>query len=318
MAGLMFPLFGVSPVFADDYDRVLFGTDFAEFEAGADTITGVDGWECNHPATQSHGIVEDRFDGIGKSGYVGQNAPDGDWVSVFRTIDYERSGTEFSAIHFSVSFAIFDSGNERYDSFYLSLYDSETRIIAAVIFDNTEENYGVWRYDGKDFTPTLVDFDQSRLHRMAMFVDRTANTWTAKLDDTVLFEDAPFHTGDLGTLPIEWAMEWELTDPEDAGDNWMLFDDLEIVAVGLQTPPLGDLEIRSLAGAGVELEWPVDFGWAYQVQHSEEGREWLEDLPGLPLLPDSGQTTARYHVPFFRETHLFRIRRFLDNAVEQP
>ncbi|MEZ5325071.1 MAG: hypothetical protein R3F19_08400 [Verrucomicrobiales bacterium] len=199
------------PATAAEQTTELYHTDFSNFPAGDGKLVGQDGWESTHPDEIVHGTVDDRFQQGNRSASLGFLVPDTSdkIISVYRPINYDPVASKTPVIEFSASVAIFDSFDTVfYDSFYISVFNSNADLLASIVFDNTEENFGIWRADGDGFYDTSVTFEHSKLYQLRLRIDFANNRWTAALDDTELFTDAPFSNSaanlELGDFSAEW------------------------------------------------------------------------------------------------------------------
>jgi hypothetical protein len=186
-------------------------------------------------------------------------------------------------IEFSATVAVFDSDLPYYDSFYISVFNTESDLLASVVFDNTEEAFGIWRYDGVDYEDTTIAFDHAIAYQLEITIDYAANTWTASLDDMVLFSDAPFTATDSKLDLGDFSVEWEITDIDNPGENWMFFDDWLIKAVGPGGSPGDALAISGITrgvDGQVALTWAAEPDTTYQVEASSGLGAWTSDLPG--------------------------------------
>lgn len=282
---------------------VLYQTDFADFPVGDGELAGRDGWLSTHPEEIVHGIVDD-FAGEGnRSATIGLLIPEttDKFISVYRPVAYDPLAKGTPLIEFSASVAVFDSNETTtYDSFHFSVFNNEDDLLAGVIFDNTEESFGIWRSDGIEFVHTGISFEHSVVYALSFIIDFEANTWTAMLDDEFLFRSAPFsNTGkllDLGDV----AAEWEITDTDDPGDNWLLFDDWRIAVVGSggsnnQGEPLVAVtRFQRRPNGNIALRWSAAPNARYQVEASTDLTTWNARLPGSLVTTGDGETEAAF------------------------
>lgn len=266
---------------------LVYATDFEDFPVGTDQLVGTEEWQGTFEGTESHGIDENQIEGAGKSAYVGFGLPvtgdpdSGLVVSAFRPINLDPVNDGFSLVRFQSVVAFFDSTTSQYDSFYISAYDQSGNFLSGLVFDNTEEFFGIWRYDGSEFHDTGIFFDHEVAYEVQLDIDFKANRWSADLDGQALFEDETFSTASLNNGLGDFSFEWELTDPSNPGDNWMSFDDVIVqrfAGSGNPEPePPKTLEIESFAlnGGQVEFSWAASSGQSYRIQSSTDLVEWV-------------------------------------------
>lgn len=280
----------------------LYNTDFSDFPAGDGQLVGNDGWLSTHPDEMVHGTVDDFFGQGNRRATIGYFAPNtGDKIiSVYRPINYDPIEANTPVIDFSASVAIVDSNETTfYDSFHISVFNSSGDLLASVVFDNTEENFGIWRADGEGFFGTGVSFEHEVLYQLRLRIDFAANTWTASLDDTVLFTSAPFSKSNAVRNLGDFSAEWEITDIDNPGDNWLLFDDWAIHAVSNSQPPVtgSPIAITSITrrpNGRISLRWPATAGARYQIETSDDLTQWRSDLPDSLVSPDPQSSTAEW------------------------
>lgn len=279
-------------------ETVLYETDFSEFEVGDDTLVGNDGWQSSHPDQAVHGTIDDVFEEGNRSGTIGFNIPEGDAnvVTLWRPLNVDPIANE-SLIHFSADVAIIDSDNDAFDSFYFSVFNQEDELLASVVFDNTEDAFGLWRYDSEEFHDLSTSFEHSTIYQLGLTIDFANNQWSADLDDISLFDSAPF-TGDATRNLGDVAVEWEITDLEDPGTNWMYFDNWKVTEETVSPDPEPDDEtlfaprIRKMANGNLRLSWDADPGESFIIEHSEDLRTW--NSPGNAEITATEEGVARF------------------------
>ncbi len=281
-------------------ETVHYATDFSEFESGDDTLVGNDGWRSSHPNQGLHGTIDDVFEDGNRSGTIGYNIPQGDSnvVTLWRPINVDPAANG-SLITFSVDVAVIDSDNNAYDSFYVSIFNQEDQILASVVFDNTEEAFGLWRYDGDAFHDLSISFDHVRVYPLTLTIDFANNQWSADLgDNLVLFEDAPFTVSSAVKNFGDAAVEWEVADLEDPGTNWLYFDNWIVTEKGVTTPnPEPDgltvPTIRRMPNGRVRLTWEATPGETFVVERSPDLVNWSADGPNSEVVAED-DGSARY------------------------
>ena len=288
---------------AAESETLLYQTDFSDFPVGDGKLVGTDGWQSTHPDELVHGIVDDFFGDGNRSGAVGFLIPesDDDILTVFRPINHDPLANATPIIEFSASIAMFDSEEtEFYDSFHISVFNTNDDHLAGVVFDNTEENLGIWRADGLDFFDTGVTFEYAKLYALSIRIDYEANTWTATLDDTSLFTDAPFSSSDSERDLGDFSAEWEISDVANPGDNWMLFDDWTVKAVALEDSgnpsgqPLVVTRMTRRPSGNIVLRWAAEAGTQYQVETSSNFNDWNSNLPNSLVTTGSSETEGSF------------------------
>ncbi len=301
-------------------ETTLYSTDFSEFELGDDTLVGNNGWMSTHPLEGLHGTLDGIFEAGNRSGNIGFGIPaesedDFNVVTLWRPIDVDPIA-DGTLIHFSVDTAIADSDNDFYDSFYYSIYNQDDTLLGSVIFDNTVENFGIWRYDGEDFDDLDIRFNHGQSYHLEMTIDFANNLWTATLDDLTLFQDSPFTSGDVIMNLGDVAAEWEIDDLDNPGTNWMYFDNWSVRASSTEEEPtepdaIDDLQMVITSMGTAELSWSGNVGDRFLVEISDQLQSWNGDHPnaavtatasGATFTDETNGSTARF----------YRVRRLTD------
>lgn len=284
-------------------ELVLYETDFSDFPVGDGELVGRDGWLSTHPDELVHGIVTDIFDEGDRSGSIGYLIPETDSaiISVYRPIDYDPLEENTPEITFFAEVAVIDSQEtEDYDSFYISVFNRDAELLASVVFDNTEDALGIWRFDGVEFFDTEVTFEHAALYPLEIAIDYESNTWSAEFGGVDLFIDAPFSASsavrDLG----DFAVEWEITDVDNPGDNWFLFDNWSVMAVSAEDPGNGSetffevTEVERLANGNFFLRWAAEPETTYRVERSRGLRQWTAILPEGEVTTGASEESASF------------------------
>jgi hypothetical protein len=287
----------------------LYRTDFeyladkvTEWPAGDDKWIGLDGWFGN--ATGASGIDQDIIEGggLGKTGSIGFTEPSSTTVSVVRSVAYDPHPGDLPVYEVQTIVGVQDSVDKpARDSFYVSIWNSDGDFMAAICFANHPLSFGLWRLDG-----TLLDdvlfaedtgqfFIRGQLHLLTMRVDLPNNRWSADLDGIPLFDDAPFHGG---SYPVNCGLvgyQWQLTATNTAGhgDNWMMVADLIVRSTGRGVVPFRFSQFVC-NGSGVELEWPGEIGFDYQVEYSADASTWHTNLPNSEFTELTGDQVLNY------------------------
>lgn len=288
LLGLTAPLLAV--------ETILYETDFSNFAVGDDQLAGSDGWLGTNTGQAVHGTIEGTFEDGNVAGTLGFEIPtfeaDDNVVSVWRPISVNPV-TNDTLIRFSADIAIIDSDNALYDSFYFSVFNQNVDLLAAVVFDNTIESEGIWSYDGADFTDTRAPFNVGQVYDFSFTIDYANNLWSASLDDLSLFEDITFTESnadkDLGDI----SAEWEVTDPDNAGTNWLYFDNWKVSEISRDSDVTFTPEITLGPDNNIQLSWTAADGETFQVEYSNDLQTWMQDLADSAITVE-GENGARF------------------------
>ena len=262
----------------------LYHTDFSNFPLGDGKLVGQDAWMSTHPNELVHGTVDDFFTQGDRSGTLGFFIPETEdkIISVYRPLNYDPIASNTPIIEFSANIAIVDSfETDFYDSFYLTVFNSNTKLLAGIVFDNTLDNFGIWRADGDGFFDTGVSFEHGKLYNLQIRIDFAKNTWTATLNNTPLFTATPFSNSgaklDLG----DFSAEWEISDINNPGNNWILFDDWTVGAITTGDTVKSQFvvsQIQRLPNGDISLLWNAEPATRYQIETSPDFSNWDTSL----------------------------------------
>ena len=188
----------------------IYFTDFEEFPVGPDQLAGTDGWLGNNIGQGIHGIDENIVVGLGNTAFLGSAQPSSPFTTVFRQIDHDPVAHSTPTVEFESFIGIQDSTNGRRDRFFIAFYNIAGNFLAALEFNNTEEEFGVWRLDGSNRTYTGDIFFRNVVMFLNVRIDYARNVWSASLDDVQVFQNQTFNlsgqTLDLGAVAAEWLL----------------------------------------------------------------------------------------------------------------
>ncbi|MEM7385644.1 MAG: hypothetical protein AAF514_11930 [Verrucomicrobiota bacterium] len=277
------PLVLATMVLASGPDRVegnttLFESSFDSFQVGANALIERDEWKGTPAGQGAHGTDPPGSGGIGASGYIGRLRPQPNigFVSIRKPLNYDPVNGDQQAgeiIEFFSLVGIADSTNGSRDNFYISIYDTDTRLLGAINFDNTASQFGIYRYDGETYHPSPVRFVRGQIQELFIRINFTTGRWSAELNNLPIFRDAPLDlTGKERTLG-SLAAEWEITSPDSPGNNWLLFDEWKVVADTPNFKPRVTFSVDRL-----QFEWESEAGYIYDVESSPDLATWASIL----------------------------------------
>lgn len=276
----------------------IYRTDFEAASVGAGFWGGFDGWVTNAPAAPAQGIDLDLIPGggLGKTAFIGFGLPPARQTTVARLIGHDIIATGIPVIRISTLMGIEDSKAPRTarDDFYLSFYNTAGVRMAALRFDNElisapNSRFGIWRESnrlnatGVNITTqfdTLINFIHGELFDLELAINADLNLWSANIGGLPLFEDAPFTEVPLrnfGFVAFEWLLSG--TAPAGYGNNFLVVADFAIQSVPVGIEPFS-CQIEAGPGGQPLLSWPMDPGFRYQVERSEDLKIWDSNLPG--------------------------------------
>lgn len=203
----------------------LFSTDFdTEHALGADNLAGVNNWASNAVNSGVQGI---RQNGGNLYGYLGGAAPSDNFREVYQSTPYDPVGQGTPILNISMDFAVFDSANLEYDRFYVDIFNQDIELLGSIVFDNV--SLGILSWDAvNELKDTGVAFTSGTFEQLAISINLATNRWNATYGANTLFANEVFHAG-TSTLDYDsLTFTWEVTDPDNPGDNFAAFDNIQI------------------------------------------------------------------------------------------
>jgi hypothetical protein len=251
MSGILLAAaFVIVPLTGASITTNIFSTQF-EAAKGYSTATNLvdqNGWLGF--GSGGNGVVTNYLEGYGQQAFIGFFPPDpgDDQLYVWRPINLSPS-TNMAIVQFSVLMSIVDSSNTNYDNFYWSVYNAQGDALFTIDFDNYD--LGIYYLlDGtNDFVWTGEGFTNDDTNTLVITMNFLQNSWSATFDGVLLATNQPITTTgaprNLGDIDAVWAV----FDPENPGDNYLLFDNYRITAE-VVPPPTPRLETFGYSGNG--------------------------------------------------------------------
>ncbi len=237
-------------------------------------LAGQQGWVSYGAASGGNGFTTNFFGS--QAAYVGRTPlkPPGEFLNLWRPINYTPAQGESSLVRFTVEMAIGDSSNKNWDDFYWSVYNIEGDRLFTIDFDN----YGLSVYyvlGGTNyFVPTQLSFTNGIPYTLAINMDFASNRWDARLSGQLLATNQPISTTnaplDLGDVDAVWAI-YNVNAP---GNNYMAFDNYKISTVPVQGPP-PRLSVLAYAQGSPALRVSGISGAHYAIEASTNMVDWL-------------------------------------------
>jgi hypothetical protein len=264
---------GLAPVAADCVSLYATGFEAAEGFDAAYELPGQDGWvgfpyDTNTGAVNASGIISNAITPPGQEAFVGffpPNPPQS-FVSVWRPVNH--SPGERPVVTFEVWMTIVDSTatSPNRDNFRWSIYNIEGDRLFSVDFDNHYLDVS-YQLDGP-FTNVVTDrtFTNDVPMRFGLIMDFEANRWSAAIDGVTFLSDLPITTIKAPLTFGDVDAVWVIFDPDEPGDNYMVFDDYRIRAASSSVRS-ARLETLGHLGSGflLRLHGPNECRYAIDV-----------------------------------------------------
>ena len=231
---VLIPLMLQGPLYGQELEpsySVIFSTGF-EREEGYETgiqLSGQDGWLSY--GSGGNGVVTNYFEGYGQQGFVGFNspAPKDEFLNVWNPIRLATVSSNEPIVRFYVLMQIVDSTNGQYDDFRWSVYNTDQHRLFSLDFDNSTLGISYGLDDDTGFVPTELSYDNDGFYDLVVTMDFARNTWSALINDVSLVASQSITTTgaklNIGDIDAVWAIRKKGF----PGDNYMLFDEYEII-----------------------------------------------------------------------------------------
>lgn len=278
----------VAHTYVQDGDgAVLYQSNF-EPEEGYNVNSGLDslGWRSfpegfTHPA---HGVLADEFSSRGKSGhgqqaYVGKTWRGG---SLFSSIGHLAPYDPIpnTNVQMNVLFSLSDSSNGASDLFGFDLFNQDGFLLCRIMFDNStgDAYYATQRTIGSitgDYKGPLVTLNKNQVYELEVSMNLESGQWSGSIESNPIAINLPLQPLNESVAMNLGSVEafWQVLDSSNAGNNYMLFDDLRITQKVISAPePPSDFEAEAISSSIIYLSWDHHLvAEQYEIQRSEDG-----------------------------------------------
>ncbi|PAW88565.1 MAG: hypothetical protein B9S33_04645 [Pedosphaera sp. Tous-C6FEB] len=191
-------------------------------------LSGQNNWV--QEGSGGNGLVSNFITGQGQQAYIGFTPPTGagEFLNVWRPINFAPVPTNLSVVTFSVTMMVADSANGRRDDFRWSIYNTNGSRLFTLDFDNSTEGISYVLDDGGGFVATGFQFTRDAVHELAITMSFGRNRWQAALDGFVLTSPLPITTTNAALNLGDVDAVWAIRTPGTAGDNFLVFDNYTI------------------------------------------------------------------------------------------
>ena len=287
---------------ADTNSLVLYATGFEKTE-GFDPrleLLGQRGWVG--VGTGGNGLVDGFFAGLGQQAFVGYAPPTDTNLSLSVWYPDANIKTQYNRIRFSVDMSIEDSTGTNYDDFRWSVYNTNGQRHFSLDFDNDARLITFALDDPAGFISTGRAFTNGAMYRVVIDMDFQSNRWNATIDGDLLVEYQPITTAGNALNFGDADAVWFIRKPGAPGDNFMLFDNYQIMAVPTPLPapaPPRFAAIQRLNPNQVLLRLRGSLNQFCQVEFSDDLAQWkplktaaFTNTGSLDLVDDAAASRA--------------------------
>jgi sulfatase modifying factor 1 len=289
-------------------EHIYYETDFEAANVGLNALQGFEGWLVTD--TLANGVIENALPGSGQGAYIGSTiSEDRGSALVTRpfTSLYPLSGRPVYSVE--LDFGIMDSANDNQDVFFIDVTGPGGQYLASILFDNQSKAIRTRSAATSSYASTGLFFNTGIPGRLEFKLDLEADTWTARIGESLLIEDAPL-VGNSGVDPIpsRLSLYWSLWDKDAPGDNYLLFDNVRISA---DSGPYPFVQ-QAPASQGV---LPGETAFLNVVATGEAPLEyqWYRGASGDTSSPVVGATEMEFTTPAIDEQVSYWVR--VSNAL---
>lgn len=235
-------------------------------------LAGQKGWVTDTASFGGNGLLT-NYVGT-QAAYVGlfPLSPVDSQISVWQPLNYSPLAQSTPLVNFSVTMTVVDSTTTNRDDFFWRVYNRRGALLFTLDFYNGD--LGI--YYALDGTNHLVDtgksFTNDVVYTLGIAMDFSRNRWSATLDGALLVTNLLMTTTnavlDLGDIDAVWA-PLVATAP---GDNFMIFDNYQLMA---DAPVPARLSALGRASSGqflLRLSGPS--GARYAIDATGDFRQW--------------------------------------------
>jgi len=209
-------------------------------------IPGRDGW-VSDGGSGGNGIRTNDITGFGQSAYIGKLPAVGtNGLYLWRPLNF--TPTNRPLVEFTVDFTMFDSTTTNRDEFRWSVYNLAGQRLFSLILDNRD--LGIYyQLDDGEYYDSGWSFNNEDVFTLQIRMNFAANRWDAWVGESQVVPDEPITTTNAARTLGDVDVVWLRGTPNQAGDNFMVFDNYTITADVLPAPPLGQPAALQLLGA---------------------------------------------------------------------
>lgn len=172
------------------------------------------------------------FEGYDLAALVGFWPPTSDigQVSAWQPLNFDPEQTGHSYIRFSVLLEFVDSTNEKFDCFRWSAFNLKTEPLFKIDFDSFTKEISYSSDGGKTYEEVGFQFKPGGFYQMVVEMHMEKNLLRIVLNDQVILNGAPVTSTDIERTLGDIDAVWFIFEPDNPGDNFMIFDDYTVVS----------------------------------------------------------------------------------------
>lgn len=275
-------------IYAQGFSTIVYSTGFeaAEGFVLGTSLTGHGGWTST--GSGGNDIITGKAGMTGQHATIGEKPPaaGGNSLVLAHPAEYLPTTTQ-PLLKFSVTMAIEDSENFEYDDFHWRLYNRAGDRLFTLDFNNYDLSIYYQLQGQSNFTPTFVKFSNGRSYKLEVTMDFSRNLLSATLNGNPVVTQKPIR---LGNVPLDFGgvdARWEVFDSATPGDNYMVFDDLSVLAQQSPVPRITFPPLSKQAVSGDAVSFSVVATGLAPLNY-----QWMKK--GVPI---AGATTSSLSMP---------------------
>lgn len=263
----------------DPAAEVIYSTDFEGY-AEEFTLVGQENWQGE--GVGGNGLTTGFIDLTGLEAFIGFAPPfeSEGYISMWRPVPYNpiQSGRPVVVFQTLVRFSDSSTENGPFDTFRWSIYNQDSVRLFSLVFDNNtlkisslpdESAAGL---EGSGFS-----FEHNIVYELEVEMDFQANLWSVRMNGDLVIASRQITTIGLTRNLGDIAAEWIFSDPQNPGDNFMVFDDYTVIARAFASPVGPTLTpITRLPSGAFLLRLDGSPGATYAIQASSDLVQWSE------------------------------------------
>lgn len=226
--------------------------------------------------TNGNGILAGGLAGSGQAAYVGRTPlPAGynTYVDVYRPLAIDPIAFGQPKVTFTTRVKLVDSTNGHWDNFSWNFYNSANSNLFKIEFDN--DYYEINHYDSTNGYAFLGYYSAGVEYTLTVTMNFLSNLCNVSLDGVVLTNNMPLALKstllDLSAVSAIWSP----LDRANPGNNYMLFDNYQIVSAPL-TPQPPQLKVLTPGGnSAASLRLTGEDGVRFAVDGSTNLISWF-------------------------------------------
>ncbi len=231
------------------------------------------------------GVLTNFFEGLGQQAYVGWFPPalKDTMLSIWRPeIGFTNNGLNAGVLRFSVLMQVVDSANGEYDDFRWSFYNTESKRLFTIDFDNSSAAINYALDDPVGYRPTGFEFRNDVIYQLDVWMNFNRNCWMAMMNGAIIVDSQPMTTLnsrlDLSDVDAVWAIRKKGV----PGDNYLLFDNYVLTREpGSTIPPINEV-IGLNANGEFEMWVHGERGMRYVIDVTTDLNEWTPLATNAP------------------------------------